>query len=334
MGRSICRTILCLFALFASPARTFARPPTGPYQSFRIKTDNIPQAEIDGWVLPATHPRGTVFVLHGYGMNKEDMTGWEWMRDRENWNVVMFDFRQHGHSTRNAHLCTLGYYEIWDVKAAVDHAESLHLAKPYVIYGTSMGAAVGLRWAAMDPRISGVLAVSPYKNAYVASQELPAARLHLDILPSPFALSLGFRNMLEQVDIPQAVAKRSDLRIWILSGDRDCFTPEDQRDILSASHSPDSLKRLVIAPGFVHGQLWAFKGDATHPSHDQYIHDFLAASRWDSARSVVPWVLGLGAAFVVGLVGLLLFVRRMRPLSPATQPHLPPPASAVDAGTA
>ena len=207
--RGIFRTVLCLIAIFASPAITFARPPNGPYQSFRIKTDNIPQAEIDGWVLPASHPRGTVFVLHGYNMNKDHMVGWEWMRDREHWNVVMFDFRQHGHSTRNVRLCTLGYYEIWDVKAAVDHAQSLHLAKPYVIYGTSMGAAVGLRWAGMDPRISGVLAVSPYKNAYVASQELPASRFHIDILPSPFALSPGFRNMLEQVDIPQAVqAKR------------------------------------------------------------------------------------------------------------------------------
>jgi hypothetical protein len=137
--------------------------------------------------------------------------------------------------------------------------------------------------------------------------------------------------MLEQVDIPQAVAKRNDLRIWILSGGRDCFTPQDQREILAASHSPESLKRLVIAPGFVHGQLWAFKGDTTHPSHDQYIHDFLAASRWDSARSVVPWVVGLAAGFGAALLALLIFIRRLRPTRAHASDELPPPTSAVDA---
>ncbi|MDB5321865.1 MAG: alpha/beta hydrolase fold protein [Phycisphaerales bacterium] len=327
MRRSTRFSNLIAFALLALVASNpaSARPPTGSYESFRVKTDNIPQAEIAGWVLPAAgHAKGTIFFLHGYNNSKEIMVGWEWLRDRENWNVVMFDFREHGESTKTAHLSTLGYYEIWDVKAAVDHAEARGLAKPYVIFGRSLGAATGLRWASMDPRISGVFAVSPFKNAYLASRQLPSSRLHIDILPSPFTWSRGYREMLEAVDIPAAVAKRNDLQIWIMSGEFDSFTPENQRAILDASASPASMKRLVIAPGCNHRNVWTWKGDASHQSHDQNLRDYLDACRKDQAQWALPWVVGIGASFAAGLASLLLFKRRLLPNhDPATAAALP-----------
>src|SRR4051812_3264921 len=81
-------------------SRADARPPTGPYESFRMRTDNVPQAEIAGWLLPtAGRAKGTVFVLHGWNSGKDAVVGWEWLRDREGWNVVMIDLREHGEST-------------------------------------------------------------------------------------------------------------------------------------------------------------------------------------------------------------------------------------------
>src|SRR5215218_7845690 len=170
--------LLACWVLLVFAGAVDARPPNGPYESFRVKTDNVPQAEIAGWVLPAAgHAKGTMFLLHGWNNDKERVVGWEWVRDRLDWNVVMFDFREHGESTLTSHLSSLGYHEIWDVKAVVDYAERKGLAKPYVIYGRSLGGATGLRWASMDPRISAVFAVSPYKNAYLASAQAPAAKL-------------------------------------------------------------------------------------------------------------------------------------------------------------
>jgi pimeloyl-ACP methyl ester carboxylesterase len=307
----------------------FARPPNGPYESFRIKTDNIPQAEIAGWLLPANgHAEGTLFILHGYNNNKEFVVGWEWVRDKENWNVVMIDFREHGDSTRTSHLSTLGYYEIWDVKAAVDYAESKGLAKPYAIFGRSLGASTGLRWASMDPRICGVFAVSPFRNAYLASQQLPASRLHISTLPSPFTWSPGFRRMLEEVDVPKAVAARDDLRIWIMSGEFDSFPPADEQAILDASRSPPEMKRFVIAPGCTHHNVWTFKGDATHPSHDQCLKDFLKACRADQPAWAARWVLGIAGVFGGGFIALAVYWRRNAKRRSAES--LPPPATAVD----
>jgi pimeloyl-ACP methyl ester carboxylesterase len=300
--------ILVCASCWLGALRAEARPPRGPYESFHVWTDNDPMAEIAGWVLPAKgRAKGTVFAIHGWNGSKEALVGWEWLRDREGWNVVLFDLREHGESTHSAELSTLGYYEIWDVKAVVDHAQRKGLRRPYVIYGVSLGASVGLRWATMDRRIDGVFAVSPFKNAYRASQQVTAETLHLDFLPSPFGVHPGFRRMLEEVDLPRAVKSRDDLRIWILAGGRDCFPEADQREILAASQSPAGLKRLVIAPGRDHRSVWNWPGDAGHPSHDEYLREFLAAS--GSGRRGA-WVVGIVGALGIGLAALAAFARR------------------------
>jgi pimeloyl-ACP methyl ester carboxylesterase len=274
------RRIAILLLLLLPPiCATGAGRPDAPFESFTVKTTNIPQADIAGWFLPATSAKGTVILLHGYNNNKAYMVDWaNWIRRDEKWNCVLIDFREHGQSTRTKHLCSLGYHEIWDVKAAVDYAESKGLARPYVIFGRSLGAAVGLRWAAMDERISGVFAVSPYKNAYLASEQITQTKLKISFLPSPFLAHPGFKAMLKEVDIVAAAQKRDDLRLWIMTGEWDCFTPGDQREILKASPAPASLKRLEIARGRHHGDVCFSKGDALTPSHDQYLRQFLAAS--------------------------------------------------------
>ncbi|CAN5514372.1 hypothetical protein BH09PLA1_BH09PLA1_07170 [soil metagenome] len=249
-----------------------APPPPEPAIRFSVATENIPQAQIDGVVLPAAgDPRGTVFLCHGFSRRKEDLYGWDWIRRELGWNLVAFDFREHGESTRTLHLTTLGYHEIWDVKAVVDHAEKTGLAKPYVIYGSSMGASVGLRWAARDPRISGVIAVSPYRNALGAAQMFFHERLHLNLAPQG-----AWTEMLRAVDLPRDLRQRNDLRIWILCGQFDIFREPDQRAILAGSKSPANLKKLFVIPGGRHSNLWRWQGNDRVPSHDRIVREFLA----------------------------------------------------------
>jgi pimeloyl-ACP methyl ester carboxylesterase len=321
-------------------AAALARPPSGKYEHFRVKTDSVPQAEIDGWFLPAgSNARGTVFLLHGYNNNKQFMVGWEWIRDREGWNVIMFDFREHGDSTRSLLPSTIGYHEIWDVKTVVDWAQRRGLRRPFVIYGRSMGAATGLRWAAMDPRISGVLAISPFKNAELATRQMadyglrlvaadklslsPRYRVLLDgitqghvesLLDRELPLTEGVRKMLREVDIPTDLRRRSDLRVWIMSGEHDSFPPGDMREMLDASASPAELKRLVIAPGMNHRTVWTFKGSGDLPSHDRYVREFLAASVGGGVGAERSWVVVVvvACAMGAGVVGVLVFVFRRR----------------------
>ena len=253
-------------------------PPPQPATAFRVRTDSAPAADIAGVVLPARgKAKGTVFLCHAYNRRKEDFYGLDWMRRELGWNLVAFDFREHGQSSRSVHLCSLGYHEIWDVKAVIDHAEKLGLPRPYVIYGASMGASVGLRWAARDSRVSGVLAVSPFRDGFRGAQQYLRGKFGVPL--SARLMHRGYFDMISAVDLPNDLSSRDDLRVWIITGERDYWPVEDSRAILSGSGSPQSYKKLVVVPNGYHWNLWSWKGDRRCPSHDQVVRDFLRASR-------------------------------------------------------
>ena len=45
------------------------------------------------------NPRGTVFLLHGYGLAEFSMVPWAWCLAQEGWRCVLVDLRGHGKST-------------------------------------------------------------------------------------------------------------------------------------------------------------------------------------------------------------------------------------------
>lgn len=248
--------------------------PPAPFHRFTVTTDNVPPARIVGVVMPAkSKPRGTLFLCHGWGNRKECFYGWDWVRSELGWNIVVFDFREHGQSSHSPMVCTLGFHEIWDVKAVVDYAQRQKLAEPYAMMGYSLGGSVGIRWAAQDPRIKGMFAVSPFRNGLVGARQF--LRAWMGFAPQTTSTNQNFMKMLETVDLPTDVSKRADMRLWIMVGQHDIFPPSDQRAILAASPAPASHKKLFVIPGGGHNWLWMWKGDANVPSHDQIIRDFL-----------------------------------------------------------
>ena len=248
--------------------------PPAPFRRFTVTTDNIPPARLAGVVMPAKgRAKGTLFLCHGWGNRKETFYGWDWVRSELGWNIVVFDFREHGQSSHSPMVCTLGFHEIWDVKAVVDYAQREKLAEPYAVMGYSLGGSVGMRWAAQDERIRGVLAVSPFRNGLVGARQF--LRAWLGFIPMTTQTNKNYMKMLEIVDLPTDVSQRKDMRLWIMVGQHDIFPESDQRAILAASPAPPSHKRLFVVPGGRHSRLWAWKGDASVPSHDQMIREFL-----------------------------------------------------------
>jgi pimeloyl-ACP methyl ester carboxylesterase len=257
--------------------RAGARPRTT--QDFWVTTRNTPQATIAGHVIysQAGTARGTMIVCHGWHNSKEYCYGYDWVCKDPGWNMVCFDFREHGQSTHTRHLSSLGYHEIWDVKAVVDYAEQQGLAKPYAIYGVSMGASTGVRWASQDARIKGVLALSPYRSGLDACELFLWRKFHLVFDSTD--LHAGLKAMLSAVNLPTDIAARNDLRLWILCGEHDWWPVSHEQSILDGSPSPPSFKKLFVIPGGNHGNLWAWKGNRAIPAHDQIVRDFLKACR-------------------------------------------------------
>jgi fermentation-respiration switch protein FrsA (DUF1100 family) len=78
------------------------------------------------------------------------------------YGVLAWDFRAHGVS--EGEFTSLGYYEVRDVKAALDYALAQPNVKHVAGWGGSMGAVTMIRAAAQYPQIEAVVADSAFNT--------------------------------------------------------------------------------------------------------------------------------------------------------------------------
>jgi uncharacterized protein len=121
-----------------------------------------------GWFIAAEGtPKGTIIYLHGVGDNKISGLRLAKVIHDRGFNVVMYDSRAHGES--EGKYCTFGYYEKHDVVKAVEwaleHGRSHGpLCGKIGVFGTSMGAAIAIQAAGIEPRIEAVVAEGCFTN--------------------------------------------------------------------------------------------------------------------------------------------------------------------------
>jgi cephalosporin-C deacetylase-like acetyl esterase len=106
-------------------------------------------------------PRGTVVLLHGYGLAQFSMVPWALRLGQEGWRCVLVDLRGHGKST--GERIYFGIQETHDLSQLLDAlAKKGKLKEPVAAFGESYGAALSLRWKPVEPRIRAVVAITPY----------------------------------------------------------------------------------------------------------------------------------------------------------------------------
>ncbi len=134
-----------------------------PFEEFSFASADMQR--LHAWFIPAEHPaRGTIFYLHGVGDNKISGLRLAQVFHARHFNVMMYDSRAHGRS--GGRFCTYGYYEKFDVPKAIDilaERGKTSLGK-IGLFGTSMGAAIVVQAAAIDPRIRAVAAEGCFTN--------------------------------------------------------------------------------------------------------------------------------------------------------------------------
>jgi pimeloyl-ACP methyl ester carboxylesterase len=120
---------------------------------------------LHGWKVRAAHPNGNwVLLLHGRSQNRLSMLGYARFLLNSAYNVVMMDARAHGES--GGLISTYGHVERYDVKAVMDALTARENVDHAYALGESMGAAVALQAAAVDPRIEGVIAEGAFRNLH------------------------------------------------------------------------------------------------------------------------------------------------------------------------
>lgn len=131
-----------------------------------------------GWKVRPPAPNGDwVLLYHGVSDNRTGDVGHAEFLLRHGYSLVMMDSRAHGDS--GGEMCSYGWKERHDTVAIADALYASEKVRHLYALGVSMGAAIALQSAAIDPRIEAVAAEAPFADLREVSYDYAG----LDISP-------------------------------------------------------------------------------------------------------------------------------------------------------
>jgi uncharacterized protein len=140
--------------------QAFARVGAGRADLAVRPTDGI---VLRGWKVQPARPNGDwILLFHGVADNRMGELSYAQMLLQHGYGVVMMDARGHGASEGS--MVTYGWKERDDTRLVID--ELLVTESPHCLFalGESMGAAIALQSAGIEPRIEGVVAESSFRD--------------------------------------------------------------------------------------------------------------------------------------------------------------------------
>lgn len=119
--------------------------------------------ELRGWkIRPRARSTNWVLLFHGVSDNRTGVLGAAELLLHHGYNLVMMDSRAHGES--GGTMATYGWKERYDTVAITDALCSGENVHHLGALGVSMGAAIALQSAAVEPRIEGIAAEDAFAN--------------------------------------------------------------------------------------------------------------------------------------------------------------------------
>ena len=204
---------------------------------------------LDVWILKsAKQPaRGTVLILHGLLDSKITYLNLaRALKDRD-FDVVLMDLRAHGRS--GGKYIAFGALEKTDAKAVMDAVVDKHkLALPIYVFGADLGGAVAIQYAALDPRVQGVVALAANKDmAAVCRKFIPLVASDEDYQKAlARAGDLGGFKPADASALVAIVTLRCP--IILVHGQLDGIVPAADSQALYAAATATTQKELVIVP--------------------------------------------------------------------------------------
>jgi alpha-beta hydrolase superfamily lysophospholipase len=210
-----------------------------------------------GWKIRAAHPnKKWVFLLHGRSQNRLSMIGYAKFLLASGYSVVMMDARAHGES--GGTISTYGHVERYDVSAVLDALSASENVSHVYAFGESMGAAVALQAAAVDPRIEAVVAEGAFRNLHEVMFDYAGLRWSALLGKTVFrpAAILAVHEAEQQGGFrfddvsPEASVAMRKFPVMLISGLSDHNIPKRHAQaIYTAASGP---KELWLVPGARH----------------------------------------------------------------------------------
>jgi uncharacterized protein len=219
------------------------------------KTLRSGDVDLVAWqcATPATPRRGTLIYLHGIGDNRGTAVGVITRFVAQGFDVVAYDARAHGDS--GGDRCTYGYYEKFDLRRVIDHVGDDRI----VLIGHSLGAAVALQAAPLDPRVRAVVAVSTFADLRTVATERAPFVFTARSIAAAFARAERDANFKVDAVSPLASAAEIAVPVLLIHGAADHNTPPAHSERVFAALR--GTKKLIIVPGaghndVLHGNVW------------------------------------------------------------------------------
>jgi fermentation-respiration switch protein FrsA (DUF1100 family) len=250
--------------------------PGAPAGQRRQTSDGIGLA---GWYIPSGNGSGptgpTVVLVHGHGANKSGMLEFAAVLHDE-YNVVMFDFRNHGQS--GGTQTTLGVLEQDDLRAVVDWVDANKKPEQIAVLGVSMGGATALAEAVSDGHVDALILDSTHATLADALQaRLDKAGYPLS-LPGSWAILLGSLIRTGQdvssVDPVQLIGRFGRPVLIVVGGKDIDIGPEDGQELLAAAEAGSSTATLEVCPDATHGRPVS----TCNGTYGEWVLGFLARS--------------------------------------------------------
>lgn len=213
--------------------------------------------ELRGWKIRTIEASGDwVLLFHGVGDNRTGMLGYAEFLLRHDYSVVMMDSRAQGES--GGDMATYGYKERYDTTAVTDKLYSTEKVHQLFALGVSMGGALALQSAAVEPRIRGVVAEDPFANLREVSYDYAGLRWNPLLGKTLFrpASITGMDAMARAGgfdpadDSPEKAVTERPFPVLLICGTRDHTIPcRHAQQIYDAASGP---KELWIVKGAEH----------------------------------------------------------------------------------
>lgn len=210
-------------------------------------------------------PRGTVVLLHGYGLAQFAMAPWALRLAQDGWRCVLVDLRGHGKST--GRRIYFGVRETGDLSQLLN-ALAAHgqLVQPVAAMGESYGAALALRWKTEDPRIGPLVAIAPY--AVLSNSVMNIRREYAGWMPR-FLIRAGLKKLPELLQVPPkqldsvSVLNAHSVMALFIAGTKDRIAPwPDVNELYSLAASGS---QMVTVKGATHEAVTYYFTDLVPP---------------------------------------------------------------------
>jgi pimeloyl-ACP methyl ester carboxylesterase len=225
-----------------------------PPPSCRNVPFNTGKIVLQGWRGEAVgRHRGTMIYLHGLVDNRGSGGGIMTRYQKIGFDVIAYDNRAHGNSGGEA--CTYGFYEKEDLQRVLDQVRP----GPILLIGHSLGAAVALQAAAVDSRITAVVAAESFSDLRTVATERAPFFLTNKVIAGAFAFAESHGHFQIDAASPSEAAKKILVPTLLIHGAEDKDTrPEHSQRIFANLAGP---KQLILVPGVGHnhsltGDTW------------------------------------------------------------------------------